>query len=187
MTYAQICESVARLRRQYGDSDPARLCREMGIQLLYQPLGSHPGAIKGYFIVCKRIKAITVNMDLPPVMQRIITAHELGHAVYHKGRHAQAFHDVVLFDQTSELEKEANLFAAELLLTDEEVVGVLNQDMTFYSAASQLQVPMELLDFKFRIMKWKGYKLIEPPEAVSSTFLKNMGVPRNEYGEDGFA
>ena len=118
MTYAQICESVARLRRRYGDSDPARLCREMEIQLLYQPLGSHPGAIKGYFIVCKRIRAITVNMDLPPVMQRIITAHELGHAVHHKSSRAQAFHDVVLFDQTSALEKEANLFAAELLLRE---------------------------------------------------------------------
>jgi Zn-dependent peptidase ImmA (M78 family) len=158
----------------------------MGIRLLYQPLGSHPGAIKGYFIIYKRIRAITVNMDLPPEMQRIITAHELGHAVHHKGSRAQAFHDVVLFDQTSALEKEANLFAAELLLTDEAVVDVLNQDMTFYSAASQLQVPMELLDFKFRIMKWKGYKLIEPPEAASSTFLKNMGVPQDGYSEDGF-
>ncbi len=26
-----------------------------------------------------------------------------------------------------------------------------------------LRVPAELLDFKFRVLKWKGYKLIEPP------------------------
>ena len=32
-----------------------------------------------------------------------------------------------------------------------------------------------MLDFKFRVMKWKGYKLIEPPIMAQSNFLANMG------------
>ena len=45
------------------------------------------------------------------------------------------------------------------------------------SAAAKLYVPIELLDFKFRVMKWKGYKLIEPPISARSNFLANMEVP----------
>ena len=44
-------------------------------------------------------------------------------------------------------------------------------------AAENLYVPMELLDFKFRLMKWKGYKLIEPPITSRSNFLKDMPIP----------
>ena len=58
-----------------------------------------------------------------------------------------------LFDDSSMQEKEANLFAAEFLMGDDDVLDVLNRGTTFFSAASQLSVPMELLDFKFRIMK----------------------------------
>lgn len=88
-----------------------------------------------------------------------------------------AFHEVALFDQNSVLEKEANLFAAEFLLSDESVFDVLNRDTTFFSVASALYVPAELLDFKFRLMKWKGYKLIEPPISARSNFLRDKDIP----------
>ena len=106
-------------------------------------------------------------------------AHELGHAVLHKHSGLHAFHEVGLFDESSLLEKEANLFAAELLLTDDDVFQTLNEDNTFFSAASSLYVPMELLDFKFRVMKWKGYKLMEPPITARSNFLRDLEVPIN--------
>jgi len=73
--------------------------------------------------------------------------------------------------------KEANLFTAELLLDDASVFDVLNRDTTFFSAAAALYVPAELLDFKFRLMKWKGYKLTEPPISARSNFLRDMEVP----------
>ena len=38
-------------------------------------------------------------------------------------------------------------------------------------------VLIELLDFKFRVMKWKGYKLTEPPINARSNFLRDMEVP----------
>ena len=50
-------------------------------------------------------------------------------------------------------------------------------DTTFFSAAAMLRVPMEMLDFKFRLMKWKGYKLIEPPIHARGDFMRNMEVP----------
>lgn len=179
MTYADICESVNKLKRRYEETDPFRLCRGIGILLLFQPMGTHDKAIKGFYMKCKRIRSITVNSDLPEIIQKIIVAHELGHATMHEGCGVHAFHEVKLFDQASELEREANLFAAEYLLKDEDVLDALNQDTTFFSAAASLRVPMEMLDFKFRLMKWKGYKLIEPPILARGDFMRNMEVPND--------
>lgn len=95
MTYSDICAAVAKLKVKYDETDPFRLCRAMGITLLLQPMGSHATAIKGFFMECKRIKTITVNSDLPEVIQKIIVAHELGHATLHRTSSVQAFHEVV--------------------------------------------------------------------------------------------
>ena len=64
MTYSDICQSVAKLRAKFDETDPFRLCRAMGITILLQPMGSHDTAIKGFFMECKRIKTITVNITL---------------------------------------------------------------------------------------------------------------------------
>lgn len=177
MTYADICASVQHLKRQYDETDPFRLCKAMGVLLLFKPMGKHETAIKGFSMKFKRIRSITVNSDLPEIIQKIIVAHELGHVTLHDATGIQAFHEVALFDQASDLEREANLFAAEYLMDDEEVLAVLNQDTTFFGAAAVLRVPMEMLDFKFRLMKWKGYKLMEPPIRARGDFMKNMEVP----------
>lgn len=121
MTYLDICAAVAKLKVKYDETDPFRLCRAMGITLLLQPMGKHETAIKGFFMECKRIKTITVNSDLPEIVQKIIVAHEIGHATLHRTSAVQAFHEVVMYDSSFIKEKEANLFAAELLLEDGEV------------------------------------------------------------------
>ena len=177
MTYSEISTAVAKLIKKYDERDPFRLCRAMGIKLIFQPMGTAPDAVKGFFLEKNRIRVIVINSDLPEIIQRIIGAHELCHAEFHRKSGIHAFHEVAMFDQTSEFEKDANLFAAELLLEDGEVLDALNQDVTFFSAAAQLRVPMEMLDFKFRLLKWKGYKMLESPIQVNSNFMRNMEVP----------
>lgn len=180
MTYREICEAVEKVKKQYCETDPFKLCKAMGIVLLFQSLGTDPDAVKGFFLECKRIRTITVNSDLPYIIQKIIVAHELGHAVMHRNHGISAFHEVMMYDESSVLEKEANLFAAEFYLDDDEVLETLNADTTFFGAAASLYVPMELLDFKFRVMKWKGYKLMEPPIFSNSNFLRDIEVPNDE-------
>ena len=184
MTYTHIVEAVRRLQHAYEENDPLTLCRYMGIQILYSDLGTGADAIKGFFLERFRIPMIVLNANLPLPLRRIIAAHELGHAVLHREQAVHTFSEVQLFDESSQYEKEANLFAAELLLDDAEVLESLNADSTFFSVASQLNVPVELLDFKFRVMKWKGYKLVEPPLTAQSTFLKDLDVPRDTEGLD---
>lgn len=179
MTYSEICDAVAKIATKYDEPDPFRLCRAMDIKLIFQSMGNDSDSVKGFFLESKRIRTITVNNDLPEVIQRIIVAHEICHAVFHRKSGIHTFHELAMFDQTSAMEKDANLFAAEYLLQDEQVFEVLNQDTTFFDAAAKLYVPAELLDFKFRLMKWKGYKIIEPPINSRSNFMRDMEIPKD--------
>ena len=52
-------------------------------------------------------------------------------------------------------------------------MNALNEDQFFFQAAKALYVPAELLDFKFRVMKRKGYKL-ESPIVSHGNFLKTI-------------
>lgn len=175
MSLDAISRKVESLRRKYHETDPFKLCSEMGIIVLREPMGDYEGACKGFFLVQSRKKLITVNSDLPEHLLRIIAAHELGHAVQHSDQlGVTAFHDFALFDSTSRMEYEANIFAAELLMPDQEVLEELNADVSFFSAASKLKVPPELLDFKFRVLKRKGYKVVDPPIFSNGAFMKNM-------------
>lgn len=179
MTYSDICKSVYQLKKKYGEVDPFRLCEAAGILLLFQSLGMHSTAIKGFFMKCKRIQTITVNSDLPYVIQRIIVAHELGHSMLHQDSSIHAFHDITLFDHASAMEQDANLFAAELLLDDEAILDALHQNHTFFSASAQLMVPVEIMDYKLRLLKWKGYKLMDIPIQSRNNFILKMELPNN--------
>lgn len=179
MTIPSICRDVAALRRRYGENDPFRLAADMRIHLMEEPLGD----CKGFFLVLKRQKVITVNSGLSAPMRRIVCAHELGHAVLHSRSAALSpFHDFNLFSDTDASEYEANLFAADLLLEDSDVMEVLNGDEFFFGAAARLMVPAELLDFKFRILKSRGMKL-DGPLYSSADFLKNVRESDCDYAD----
>jgi len=174
ISYEYISKAACRAINKTGETDPIRICEALGILTLFEPMGTYLEACKGFFLSQSRKMAVTINSDLSEELQKIICAHELGHAVLHrKGAGLKAFHDFMLFDTVSHYEYEANLFAAELLLRDKEVLSVLNDDLSFFQAAQALNVPAELLDFKFRAMKRKGYKL-DAPISAHSDFLKNM-------------
>ena len=177
MTIETISQIANEIKRKYDEDDPARLCCEMGIKLERYPMGRKPGACKGFFIRKDRIKCITLNADLAASHQRIILLHEFGHAVLHGNTATEcAFHDFELFDNTSQFEYEANIYAAEHDMSDKEVLDMLNEDNSFFGAARKLRVPPELLDFKFRVMKRKGYAL-NPPLYANSCFMKDIDRP----------
>ena len=59
-------------------------------------------------------------------------------------------------------------------LEDEDVLEMLNADMSFFQAAAELKVPPELLDFKFRMMKRSGVQIVDSPITSNSDFLKDI-------------
>jgi len=175
-----ITKEVRRIKQKHGETDPVRLAGAMGILLLHEPMGDHPKTCKGFYLCQSRAQVITVNSSLAEDLRRVVLCHELGHAVLHRkasGTNAlgvREFHDFQLFDETSVYEYEANIFAADFLMEDEQVLGLLNGDISFFGAAAALRVPPELLDFKFRVLKRKGYQVVDPPIRSRGDFLKKI-------------
>lgn len=69
-------------------------------------------------------------------------------------------------------EYEANLFAAELLLSDNEVAELAQMEQSdYFSMAKILYVSPELLSFKLFSMAKRGYQFIVPSN-IDSGFLR---------------
>lgn len=164
----RIIKAVAKLSSETGSKDPFEICRQKGILIKYHELGS----IKAYYFCLSRIKTIVINENADEIAAKVLCAHELGHAVLHSRIASDhGFHEIALFDSTTPTEYEANFFAAELLISDKDIYEIMD-GISFFEIAKRLSLPAELVDFKCRIMKQKGYN-IEPPSIFDSGFLKS--------------
>ena len=168
-----IKQEANRLKMKYQTTDPYDICTSMDIQVIKRPMGANAQSCKGFFLVSSRCKLIVINSDLPESIQRIIIAHELGHAVLHtEVALMRGFQEMEVLESRQDMpeENEANLFAAELLLEDEAVLEHLSEE-SFFEAARSLYVPAALLDYKFLLLRSKGYSL-NTMDVRKSDFLK---------------
>ena len=109
-----IIHAVEVLERKYDTRDPYALCECLGIRIRRMDLKKK---LKGFFFYQSRIANIVIDSNVNEVLERILIAHELGHAVLHKEIAMMGgFQEMEVFDSTSVTENEANLFCAELLI-----------------------------------------------------------------------
>ena len=166
--YQHFIETVDKLVRKYHTRDPYELCQLLGIKIHYYDLQKK---LKGFFYYQSRQKNIVIDHNVNGILERILVAHELGHAVLHtKIAMMHGFQEMEVFDDRSSEENEANFFAAELLLEDEEVLECLSEH-TFFETAKMLYVPAALLDYKFSLLHEKG-ELVNSMYIRKADFLK---------------
>ena len=182
LTTEYIIRAVEELTQKYGTRDPYELCDYLGIRIRYKDLGKK---LKGFFFYQSRIPNIVIDCNVNEVMERILIAHELGHAVLHKDMAFMVgFQEMELLEATSHTENEANLFSAELILEDDSVLDSL-ESYSFFQAAQALYVPAALLDYKFKIMCEKGL-LSRTMEYRHSKYLKEDLGAYDETHFDSF-
>ena len=110
-----IKSRVENLVKKYGTREPYKLCKMLKIKIIYSDLGN----IKGIYKKVVTNKFIAINENLDEFCQKVVLAHELGHAILHHSKEIQTLKDYDLFPSFSnQLEVEANIFAAELLIDD---------------------------------------------------------------------
>ncbi len=111
----KICRLIRYYDRMMGTRDPVSIARQLNIGIAIVPLGE----IAGNYKLLKRKRWIFVNEDIADSpLFRVVVAHELGHAVLHRKENCAFIkHKTLLL--TSGIEREANQFAAHLLITDE--------------------------------------------------------------------
>lgn len=172
-TAEHIIETVDKLVRKYHTRDPYELCQLLGIKIHYYDLQKK---LKGFFYYQSRQKNIVIDHNVNGILERILVAHELGHAVLHtKIAMMHGFQEMEVFDDRSIEENEANFFAAELLLEDGKVLECLSEH-TFFETAKMLYVPAALLDYKFSLLHEKG----ELVNSMYLIFFKNRNYNRRE-------
>lgn len=108
----RVVQLAKQLKEEYKTDDPYELCRCLGITLVRTDL---PDSIDGFYMEQGGRQAIVIKAALESPFDIACAAHELGHAVLHKGMNT-----IYLSDRTpsvtSKYEREADLFAAVLLL-----------------------------------------------------------------------
>lgn len=115
-----IDRKIQRLIRYYeylsGSRDPVTIAMYAGIGLVVAPLGE----IAGNYKLIKRKRWIFVNENIPSdsPLFKVVVAHELGHALLHRKENCAFIKSKTLL-LTSGIEREANCFAAYLLITED--------------------------------------------------------------------
>lgn len=103
--------------RKYGTNNPFEIARSLNIKIVYIPLGK----ISGYYKYFQKRKCIYINADIEDMhFMRMVMAHELGHAILHPKENCYFLehHTLML---TNKNEVEANRFAVNLLISDDEL------------------------------------------------------------------
>lgn len=107
---------VKFLKRKYDTSDVFEIAKQMKIEYLICPLGSRCGC----YMYLKRHRCIFLNENLSNHEMRLVMAHELGHAILHRTQNCYFIRHKTLLS-TDNIEVEANKFAMEFLLCDEDI------------------------------------------------------------------
>lgn len=133
-----------QLINKYKTNNPQEIAQELGIIILFEPLGE----INGYYNTAFRQKLIHININLPKYKQQFTIAHELGHALLHPKANTPFLRDNTLFS-INKLEIEANKFAVDLLITDEAIAEV--KHLTLDQMANYFGINKNLIKLRLKI------------------------------------
>lgn len=111
-----IKKLVARYKKKFETNDPFTIATALHIETLIGDIGSREGC----YMYLKRHKCIFLNENLEEHEMRLVMAHELGHAIMHPRENCYFIRNkTFLLDSKTEIE--ANQFAVELLISDEDI------------------------------------------------------------------
>ncbi len=143
-----------RVVKKTGSRDPARIAQELDIELLVR---SDFVQQKGAFCLVLGQSFILISDKLSEDETRLVLAHELGHALLHKEiAQKGVLCEYDLFNMSTSIEYEANVFAAELLIDTQEMKELLSTGCDVYRAAKALGVNVNLLLIKLAELNRRG-------------------------------
>ncbi len=150
----EIYETVAELVEEYGTNDPMELADALGVMVRFDDLGS----LSGMYLEYHGQPLILINSNLEEHDQMFACAHELGHHVQHRNLIKEPFMcSFKIFDFRDRTEYEANLFAAHLLIDEDELMELLTEGNDVFHAAMILEVNPALLNIKLSDMNREGF------------------------------
>lgn len=113
MNIKRLADSLVR---KYNTRNPFEIISNLNVIVVFYPLHG----VKGFYQYFQRNNIIYIDETLSDREKSFVCAHELGHMLLHKKANA-IFMDSRTQLNTSKYESEANRFAMNLLLSDEDI------------------------------------------------------------------
>lgn len=136
-----IKDTVLKLVEKYNTRNPFEIADYLDMIIQKNDLGKY----SGYYIEYEGVPCICINSRITDKKYiDIVLAHEVGHGVLHKGSECMFFGGTLF--NLAKPEKEANIFAAELLISDKIIIE--NPGLNKEQLASLTGYKEKLFDFK---------------------------------------
>ena len=164
-----IYSEVEKLVKRFKTRDPFEILDCMNV-VVYE--SDKFEQLKGFcFLSCQTIY-VMLSSFLSDEEKRVVAAHELGHIILHKSQLKMApMKYNTLYVMQDPTEYEANLFAADLLLADEDLAEKTEyEDLDYFGLCGSLNVPADLMSFKLFSLIKRGHVYNMPME-IRSNFL----------------
>ncbi len=148
-----IVDRANKIVRKVGSREPAKIAEQLGIIIIPVAFSKQ----KGVYKVIERNRFIFIKEDLCPEMRKIVLLHEIGHDVLHRGE-AKVFQEFNIFDMKNDrMEYEANCFAAEIALPDNEVLEYVEYGYDIEMIAKYMNSDINLVALKVANFNRRGY------------------------------
>ena len=169
MSVEYIVNKGTKLVEKYGTRDPFKIAKELGIKVMFV---NDFDKLKGVYRVIKRNRWIFINSNLSEWMQKVVCAHELGHDQLHREfAKGDGLLEFVIYDMNNRPEYEANVFAAQILLPDDEILEHIYNGYDSQQIACMMNSDINLVALKASTMDYLHGFNFRPVEH-NSTFLK---------------
>ena len=165
-----IIEKVNQLKSDFATSDPFEILEALGVPVKYNYDFTK---LKAFYYVLFGRPYVVINGNLDQYQMRTVAAHELGHHILHAELAQDSpMKEMGFYNIKSGPEYEANIFAANLLIDDEELNSLLSEESDFFRICAILKVAPELMAFKMKNYSKNGVKY-NVPVLCDSDFLAN--------------
>lgn len=153
MVTNEIYRFVNKIKRKFRTDDPFDIAQMCNITIVHRDFDN----MKGMYTVQERCPFIFLDNELDEYMEKVVLFHELGHHFLHRHYAVSTFKEHSLYDMNSRFEIEANTFAANYIISDDEIERNMDYNYISEQLASCLCVPHELLLIKLKDMNSRGY------------------------------
>lgn len=161
-----IIETAERVLNEFGGRNVFELAENSGANVWQRGLGG----LKGFYLCENGVRYIVINEALDECTKAVVCAHELGHDMLHRELSEGGIRETTLFLNGNKTEREANLFAACVLVSDDEILDELSENRCVENVAKSLKLPEEIIRLKLEALNYKGYSF--NIDEVKSNFLK---------------
>ena len=162
-----IIKQANALVQRFKTRNPFEIADNLNITLKYGDFAQ----LKGFYNYTYCNRFIVINSRLDEIEQTITCSHELGHDRLHrKQAKLGLMKDYKIYNVTDLCEREANLFAAQLLIADGDFLDCASMHYTHAQIATELNVHEELVILKGTILNRQGHSF-SISYLPSSTYL----------------